>query len=121
MRQNAESALKQQLTRISLLNQITQAISDRQDTDSILHVVLRQLEDHMSLDLGIIALMDGKSPVLNVAALRVKNSLLAEQFDWHEGSVLPMAESGFSIVRKARPFISPIPSRSQRPLWKSSP
>ena len=48
-RENAESALKQQLVRISLLNQITQAISDRQDTDSILHVVLRQLEDHMVL------------------------------------------------------------------------
>ncbi len=102
VRQNAESALKQQLTRISLLNQITQAISDRQDTDSILHVVLRQLEDHMSLDLGIIALMDGKSPVLNVAALRVKNSLLAEQFDLHEGSVLPMAETGFQLCEKGQ-------------------
>jgi signal transduction histidine kinase/ActR/RegA family two-component response regulator/HAMP domain-containing protein len=101
-RERAEAALKQQLVRISLLNQITQAISDRQDTDSILHVVLRQLEDHMVLDLGLIALLDPKTRVLNVAALRVKNSLLAAQFDLHEGSVLPMAESGLDRCEKGQ-------------------
>jgi signal transduction histidine kinase/FixJ family two-component response regulator/HAMP domain-containing protein len=101
-RERAESALKQQFIRISLLNQITQAISDRQDTDSILHVVLRQLEDHMGLDLGMIALLDSNSLSLNVAALRVKNSLLAEQFDLHEGSVLSMAESGLQLCEKGQ-------------------
>lgn len=101
-RSRAESELKQQLLRISLLNQITQAISDRQDTDSILHVVLRQLEDHMGLDLGLIALLDPKGELLNIAALRVKNSLLAEQFDLHEGSVVPMDESGFELCEKGQ-------------------
>jgi signal transduction histidine kinase/CheY-like chemotaxis protein/HAMP domain-containing protein len=102
VRERAESALTQQLVRMSLLNQITQAISDRQDTDSILHVVLRQLEDHMALDLGLIALVDPKARVLNVAALRVKNSLLADQFDLHEGSVLPMAETGLDLCEKGQ-------------------
>ena len=101
-RERAESALKQQFVRISLLNQITQAISDRQDTDSILHVVLRQLEDHMVLDLGLIALLDPKTRVLNIAALRVKNSLMATQFDLHEGSVLPMTESGLDLCEKGQ-------------------
>ncbi|HXT11956.1 MAG TPA: ATP-binding protein [Candidatus Angelobacter sp.] len=101
-RERAESALKQQFVRISLINQITHAISDRQDTDSILHVVLRQLEDRMGLDLGIVALVDAKSPALNVAALRIKNSLLAEQFDLHEGSVIPLAESGFQLCEKGQ-------------------
>ena len=101
-RERAEAALKQQFIRISLLNQITQAISDRQDTDSILHVVLRQLEDHMGLDVGIIALLDAKAQVLNVAALRVKNSLLAAQFDIHEGSVLPMADCGLELCEKGQ-------------------
>jgi len=101
-RERAESALKQQFIRMSLLNQITQAISDRQDTDSILHVVLRQLEDHMGLDLGIVTLLDPKLATLNVAALRVKNSLLAEQFDLHEGSVVPLAESGFELCEKGQ-------------------
>jgi signal transduction histidine kinase/uncharacterized membrane protein affecting hemolysin expression len=101
-RELTESALKQQFVRISLLNQITQAISDRQDTDSILHVVLRQLEDHLGLDLGIMALLDSKAQTLNIAALRVKNSLLAEQFDLHEGSVLPLAETGFQLCEKGQ-------------------
>jgi signal transduction histidine kinase/CheY-like chemotaxis protein/HAMP domain-containing protein len=101
-RQRAESALKQQFVRISLLNQITQAISDRQDTDSILHVVLRQLEDHMGLDLGIVSLFDAKAQTLNVAALRVKNSLLAEKFDLHEGSVLSLAETGFQLCEEGQ-------------------
>jgi signal transduction histidine kinase/CheY-like chemotaxis protein/HAMP domain-containing protein len=107
VREQAESALKQQLVRISLLNQITQAISDRQDTDSILHVVLRQLEDHMGLDFGIIALVDAKSENLNVAALRVKNSLMAQQFDLHEGSVLAMADSGLQLCQKGQTIYFP--------------
>ena len=99
-RQRAESALKQQFVRMSLLNQITQAISDRQDTDSILHVVLRQLEDHLGLDLGVVALFDTGAQTLNVAALRVKNSLLAEKFDLREGSVLSLAETGFQLCEQ---------------------
>lgn len=101
-RERAESALKQQFVRISFLNQITQAISDRQDTDSILHVVLRQLEDHMGLDLGMVALADEKNPTLNVAALRVKNSRLAQEFDLHEGSTLPREETGFAPCEKGQ-------------------
>ena len=101
-RQRAESVLKQQFARISLLNQITQAISDRQDTDSILHVVLRQLEGHMGLDLGMVALFDGKAQTLNVVALRVKNSLLAEKLDLHEGSVLSLRETGFQLCEQGQ-------------------
>ncbi|MGH7950850.1 MAG: ATP-binding protein [Limisphaerales bacterium] len=94
-RRRTEAALQQQFVRISLLNQITQAISDRQDTDSILHVVLRQLEENMGIDLGMVALFDAKTQTLNVAALCVKNSLLAKKSDLHEGSVLPLAETDF--------------------------
>lgn len=115
-RERAEAALKQQLIRISLLNQITQAISDRQDTDSILHVVLRQLEDHMGLDAGIIALLDAKTQLLNVAALRVKNSLLAQQFDLHEGSVVPMADCGLELCEKGQTVYFPDTIKGAAPL-----
>ena len=101
-RQRAESALKQQFVRISLLNQITQAVSERQDTDSIFHVVLRQLERHMGFDLGLVALFDFKAQTLNVAALSVKDSLLAAQLDLHEGSVLSLAETGFQLCEKGQ-------------------
>jgi signal transduction histidine kinase/AmiR/NasT family two-component response regulator/HAMP domain-containing protein len=101
-RERAQSALKQQFSRISFLNEITQAISDRQDTESILHVVLRQLEDHMGLDLGMVALADAQRPALNVAALRVKNSQLAKEFDLHEGSALVREELGFELCEKGQ-------------------
>jgi nitrate/nitrite-specific signal transduction histidine kinase len=57
-RRRAEAALQQQFMRISLLNQITQVISERQDLESIVRVVLRQLEDHFNLDFGGVALFD---------------------------------------------------------------
>jgi signal transduction histidine kinase/CheY-like chemotaxis protein/uncharacterized membrane protein affecting hemolysin expression len=101
-RRRTESALQQQFVRISLLNRITQAISDRQDTHSILHVVLRQLEDHAGLDLGIVALFDAKAQTLNVAALRAKNSLLAKKLDLYEGSVLSQAETGLQLCEKGQ-------------------
>ena len=101
-RHRAELALKQQFTRISLLNQITQAISDRQDTDSILNVVLRQLEDHMGLDLGVVMLFDVQANTLNVAALRVKNSTLAAKFDLRPGSVLALSQTGFQPCEKGQ-------------------
>ena len=93
-RQRAEAGLQQQFARLSLLNQITHAISDRQDTYSILYVVLRQLEDHMGLDVGMVCLFDESAQSLNVTALRVKNSMLALKFELVEGSVLPLAETG---------------------------
>jgi signal transduction histidine kinase/ActR/RegA family two-component response regulator len=96
-RQRAEAALQQQFKRIHLLNQITRAISERQDTQSILHVVLRKLEDHLNLDLGTVALFDESAKTLNVAALRMKNALLTEKLDLHEGIVLPLAETGLEL------------------------
>ena len=98
-RERAESALKQQFGRISLLNQITQVISERQDTESVLHVVLRQLEDHLHLDLGSVAVFDSEANTLNVAALRVRNALLADKLDLREGTVLALRETGLSLCQ----------------------
>ncbi len=101
-RERAEGALQQQFIRISLLNQITQAISDRQDTDSILHVVLYQLEVNLGVDFGMVALFDAASQNLNVAALCVKNSLLAKKLELHEGSVLKLAETDFQLCESSQ-------------------
>jgi signal transduction histidine kinase/ActR/RegA family two-component response regulator/uncharacterized membrane protein affecting hemolysin expression len=101
-RKQAESELKRQFVRINMLNQITQAISERQNTDSLLHVVLRQLEGHLGLDLGLVALFDARAQTLNVAALRVKDSRLAVPLDLHEGSVLSLGETGFQLCEKGQ-------------------
>src|ERR1041385_4599638 len=101
-RQRAEGALKQQFARISLLNQITQAISERQDTDSILQVVLRQLEDHLNLDVGCVALFAPNEETLNIAAVRVKNSLLETKLGLVHGIVLKLAQTGLQPCRQGQ-------------------
>jgi signal transduction histidine kinase/CheY-like chemotaxis protein/HAMP domain-containing protein len=115
-RKRTESALRQQFTHISLLNQITHAISERQDADSIFHVVLQELEHHLGLDLCAINWFDSETKNLNVAALHIKNSLLATQLEMREGSVLALAETDFQpceqgnavylsdTVKEASPF-----------------
>ena len=101
-RQRAEVALQQQFTRISLLNQITRAISERQDTQSILYVVLRKLEDHLNLDLGSVALFDKEAGTLNVAALRMKNSLLTAKLDFSEGTVMAINDTGLQQCKEGQ-------------------
>lgn len=101
-RMRAEQALQHQFVRISLLNQITQAISDRQDTESILHVALRELEQHLEIDLGIVALLDRGGFALNVTAINVKNTLLAHKLDLQKGSVLPLADTDFELCEKGQ-------------------
>jgi signal transduction histidine kinase/CheY-like chemotaxis protein len=99
-RRRAESALKQQFARISLLNQITQAIAARQNTDNILSVVLRQLEEHMGLDLGLVLLFDARERTLNVTALRVKNPALAVRLNLPPGGSLALAQTGFQLCEQ---------------------
>jgi signal transduction histidine kinase/CheY-like chemotaxis protein len=101
-RRRTEAALQQQVTRMSLLVQITRTISERQDTESILHVVLLQLEDHLSLDLGCVALFDPQAETLNIQALRLKNPLLASKLDFHEGVVLALADTGLDLCAEGQ-------------------
>lgn len=66
----AERALQQQLTRISLLNQIASALSDRHDLGRIVRVVLAQLEAHLPVDFGSVSVFDAGRDELDVAAVR---------------------------------------------------
>lgn len=106
-RRRTERNLQQQFARISLLNQITRIISERQDTESVLHVVLRQLEDHLNLDLGCVALFDAQTSMLNLAALRLKNPLLASKLGFNEGAVLPLADTGLQRCKEGNTILIP--------------
>jgi signal transduction histidine kinase/ActR/RegA family two-component response regulator len=106
-RQRAESALQQQLMRMSLLHQMTQAISERQETESFLLVALRQLEDHLSLDLSCIALVDAQVDTPKVAALRVKDPLLTSKLDLHEGGMIAVADTGLQPCKEGQTVYTP--------------
>lgn len=106
-RKNAEAALHDQFTRIKLLNQITHAISERQDLESVLYVVLRQLEDHLTIDLGLVCLFQRAEETLNIAALRLKNPLLSKKLDLHEGMVMSLDQTGLRVCKHGEAVVTP--------------
>jgi signal transduction histidine kinase/ActR/RegA family two-component response regulator/HAMP domain-containing protein len=70
--------LEQQFGRISLLNQITYAIAARQDFESIISVVLQQLEDHLPVDYGSAYWYDDRTDKFNVLVRGPKSQPIAE-------------------------------------------
>src|SRR5581483_8976653 len=69
-RKSGERALRQQLARTSLLNQITRAISERQDLPSLIRIALEQLERHLPVDFGAIWLYHAKTELLTCQAVQ---------------------------------------------------
>jgi len=106
-RKRAEEALHDQFTRTKLLNQITHSISERQDLESVLYVVLRQLEDHLAVDLGIMCLFDRAEETLNIAALRLKNPLLDRKLNLHEGMVMSLDQTGLRVCKHGESVVTP--------------
>jgi signal transduction histidine kinase/HAMP domain-containing protein len=98
-RRRAEGALHDQFSRTNLLNQITQVVSERQDLESILYVVLRQLEDHLAIDLGMVCLFERTAGTLNIAAVRLKNPMLQSKLNLHEGMVMNVEETGLRLCK----------------------
>ncbi|MBI4641948.1 MAG: PAS domain S-box protein [Candidatus Tectomicrobia bacterium] len=87
-RKRAEEYAQQQLARISLLNQITRAIADRRDTDSIFRVVLKHMEDHLPIDIGSVLLFNSQTDTFTVAARGPKSQPLAAGLGTPEGMVI---------------------------------
>jgi len=67
-RKQAEEALERQLRHVSLLNEITRAVTARHDLDSILSVVARRLETGFE-GLNSLWLRDGDSDVFSLVAV----------------------------------------------------
>jgi signal transduction histidine kinase/ActR/RegA family two-component response regulator len=66
-RTRAEKELQQQLRRINLLNSITHAILARQDLESVVQVVLRQVEGQLPADFGEVQLYDRQARTISPA------------------------------------------------------
>jgi len=85
--------LQQQISRISLLNQITRAVAARRDFASIVCEVLEQLEEHLPLDYGSAYLFDAQTETLSAVARGPKSRPLAEQMQIAQ--VMPLGETQF--------------------------
>jgi signal transduction histidine kinase/HAMP domain-containing protein len=101
-RTRAEVALQRQLRRIQLLNLITRATSERTDLETIFHVVLRQLEDHLAVDFGAVFLFDAENQSLTVAGARLKNPLLAPKLDLADGAMFKLKPCGLYPCRQGQ-------------------
>jgi len=94
LRKKAERDLHQQLTRISLLNQITHAISERIDLESVLNVVLGQLEIHLPIDYGSVYMFNPQTGALSQAASRLKSTASTANMISLDEQAVPLAEAG---------------------------
>jgi signal transduction histidine kinase len=79
--------LEQRVDRLKLLNQITRAISERQDLHSILQVAVRSLEEHLPLDFACVCLHEPGDGFVTVVSV---------------GSHEPALATGLALPERAR-------------------
>jgi signal transduction histidine kinase/ActR/RegA family two-component response regulator len=92
----SELRLRDQLSRLNLLQQITRATGDRQDLPSIFHVVLGSLEENLPIDFGCFLVHDPAVHSLTVSALGVAGRVFADKLGLADKSVIPIDQNGLS-------------------------
>jgi len=111
-RKLAEVKVQAQLARLSLLQQITRAIGERQDIQSIFQVVIRTLEEHLPVDFCCICLYDPAENCLIVTSVGAHSEALAMELAMTEQARVEIDENGLSHCVRGRlvyePDISPV-------------
>jgi PAS domain S-box-containing protein len=112
-RKLAEAKLQAQLARLNLLQQITRAIGERQDIQSIFQVVIRTLEEHLPVDFCCICLYDPAENCLLVTSVGAHSQALAMELAMTEQARVAIDENGLSHCVRGRlvyePDISQVP------------
>jgi signal transduction histidine kinase/ActR/RegA family two-component response regulator len=110
----AAHKLEAQLRRLSLLDQITRAVSSRQDPQSIFLAALGSLEEHLPVDLLCVCVSDPEHAELTVAAVAPKSRELASGLGLIEGAAI--GEDGLSRCLKGELVHEPDLSDRQSPI-----
>jgi signal transduction histidine kinase/ActR/RegA family two-component response regulator/HAMP domain-containing protein len=113
-RGRAEQQLQQQLSRISLLNSITRAITDRQDLESVVSVVLKQLQDNLPIDFGRVYLYDKQARTITVAGHNEAEALDADTHIFTRQTAIE--SSGLTDCLEGKPVIWPDMQTCEWPL-----
>ena len=95
-RKQAELRLQAQLERLNLLDQITGAIGERQDLQSIYQVAIRSLEERLPVDFSCICRYDPADNRLTVTRVGVHSAALAMELAMPENATVPIDENGLS-------------------------
>jgi signal transduction histidine kinase/CheY-like chemotaxis protein len=92
-RQRAEVMLRQQVERMSLINQITRAVAERADLASVFHVLLGHLEDRLGIDFGSACTFTPERGEFVVVAHGPNSGAVASATGQRIGEPLPLAPS----------------------------
>jgi len=95
-RRQAEARLRTQLERLALLDEITRAIGERQDVQSIFQVVVRSVEDQLPADFACLCRYDATDRQLTVAAVGAKSRTLALELAMPEQARVDIDQNGLS-------------------------
>jgi PAS domain S-box-containing protein len=106
-RKLAEAKLNTQLERLSLLHQITRAIGERQDLDSIFQVVVRSVESQLPVDFACLCLYDDVDRRLTVAAVGLNSQTLAFELAMPERAQVDIDQNGLSQCVQGRLVYEP--------------
>jgi signal transduction histidine kinase/ActR/RegA family two-component response regulator len=96
VRRQAEEKAQAQLARLNLLHQITRAIGERQDLDSIFQVVVRSIEDQLPVDFCCLCLYDRADHALTVSRVGLTSAPLALELAMPERARVDIDENGLS-------------------------
>jgi len=95
-RRRAEQKLTAQVERLSLLQQITKAIGERHDLQSIFQIVIRRLEDHLPAEFICVCKYDKPDNVFTITNIGVHCQTLIMELASADNARLAVDESGFS-------------------------
>jgi signal transduction histidine kinase/ActR/RegA family two-component response regulator len=95
-RTKLEETLHKQLGRLSLLDQITRAIGERQDLRSIFQVVVRTLEDNLPIDFGCVCLYNPDTETLTVSCVGLNSEALAVELTMTEQARIVIDQNGLA-------------------------
>ena len=115
-RKRDEEQLRSQLARLSLLDQATRAIGERQDLRSLFQAVLRNLEEHLPIDFGCACLYDPQARVLSVAGVGLKTP--ASELALPEPARIAIDENGLASCVSGQLLYDPDISQSRSPFQR---
>ena len=95
-RKQAQLKLQSQLAQLHLLSQITRAIGERQDVQSIFRVVIAALEEHLPVDFCCIGVYEPTQSRLTVTSVGAHSAALATSLGLSEQARIEIGENGLS-------------------------
>lgn len=91
-----QQKLQDQLGRLNLLDQITRAIAQRQDLQSVFQVVITTLEENLPIDFGCICQYDALAEPLTVSCAGSRGAALAEAMGMTPNARIGIDQNGLS-------------------------